>query len=73
MDWQPIEIAPKDGTCVLVYPCRLTGITCEMARYDSNELSSNPRPFWRRLIGSSIRDSRDNPPTHWMPLPEPPK
>jgi hypothetical protein len=61
-DWQPIETAPRDGTEIIV--CR---------RFEG-----------RKFMGVVMWDGRywtidygfpfyfDNP-THWMPLPEPPK
>lgn len=57
--WQPIETAPKDGTLVLVWD-EDTPIT---ASWDEGfGWCDNVRgTYW----GFS--------PTHWMPLPEPPK
>jgi len=58
--WQPIETAPKDGTEVLVYvPRRLGPIYAEARNVTGNQ-------WWGRVLGN-LR------PTHWMPLPEPPK
>ena len=64
--WQPIKTAPKDGTRILLF-----------------------WPYWRKrhaVIGFYDRDSVANNkweadcaldegplPTHWMPLPDPPK
>ena len=63
-EWQLIETAPLDGTAVLVSEGRF--IFCvewnnefEWWAVDDNKLG----PF--RLRGAA--------PTHWMPLPEPPK
>lgn len=70
-EWQPIETAPKDGTWVFVghalwqFPI--------IARWDMNhrvhvecwsDIDSLP-------IGYSAEYGHE--PTHWMPLPEPPK
>lgn len=64
MEWQPIETAPKHGAFVLVwdapgddYPCALVA-----AYVDA------PRSGWREQGGYYFAT-----PTHWMPLPEPPK
>lgn len=59
-EWQPIETGPKDGTEVLVYVPRRLGPLYAAA--------SNPTggQWWSRNLG-------DLKPTHWMPLPAPPK
>lgn len=59
-EWQPIETAPKDGTDILVYE-----------KYKDSEyivVASNHGFYW----AFDDRDTEINP-THWMPLPEPPK
>lgn len=72
MEWQPIETAPKDGTRILVWdngcwPARWL----EEAEHGHGELGPGWQIFeceldvWYALCA-------DNP-THWMPLPEPPK
>ena len=66
-EWQPIETAPKDGTTVLLFS----------PGYGRWLGSHTGKPVW---YCSKIGD-RDIPPpkseiskpTHWMPLPEPPK
>lgn len=59
MEWQDIKTAPKDETSILTY-CR----GCISVRYwgegDDDEMAWQPR----------IRGCF---PTHWMPLPAPPK
>lgn len=62
--WQPIEMAPKDGTAILVSDGWRTHCVewfeeFEWWGVDDNKLG----PF--RLRGAA--------PTHWMPLPPPPK
>jgi hypothetical protein len=63
MDWQPIETAPKDGTPILGFMpsddfSPITGI--EVIWWD----------FGAWLMGcEAVIDH----PTHWMPLPDPPK
>lgn len=71
-DWQPIETAPKDGTEVLLY---------------SPSAPRNCQPPYIVAIGSWTTSvvgdafwplhwagwpNHDHPPTHWMPLPQPP-
>lgn len=57
--WQPIETAPKDGTRVLTFRVKFREAMA-VAWFDGEE--------WRPVHGSAWPD-----PTHWMPLPEPPK
>jgi len=74
MEWQPIETAPKDGSSILVYPPTWGSKACSIASFEDDKYANKPRPYWRRdddLGRSTI--SRGIPPTHWMPLPEPPK
>jgi hypothetical protein len=64
-EWQPISTAPKDGGPLIVYRGRV-----EVARYIANAANG---PYWQNMLGAVLTSwERDNPPTHWMPLPEPP-
>jgi hypothetical protein len=57
-EWQPIETAPKDGSEILTFGS--IGIMVVFWRDG----------FWREKANFlGLR----NPPTHWMPLPNPPK
>jgi len=58
-EWQPIETAPKDGQNVLVYNKYGIQIGCW----------SVVQPEW--CYQDTYLPMRQ--PTHWMPLPEPPK
>lgn len=58
-EWQPISTAPKDLTVILVWD--MSGRTGEI------ELAYWERDRWSNYEGFTIE------PTHWMPLPEPPK
>jgi len=75
MDWQLIETAPKRTVIILYRPGRIGvgGRVC-VGQYDFDEWSRRgPRPFWRSDWGGlGVQYDRDTPPTHWMPLPEPP-
>lgn len=71
-EWQPIESAPKDGAYIMVYPPTFNNVV-SCASWDEDKYARFPRPFWRRTDSNKIYDSRSTPPTHWMPLPEPPK
>lgn len=59
--WQPIETAPEDGRQVIVYGGTVLGEKVEMRGADGG---------WWRLCKKQGYHSI---PTHWMPLPEPPK
>lgn len=61
-DWQPIETAPKNSTSRLVWNPSNQCIYC--VTWDEDE------DAWCVFGGySAFIDT----PTHWMPLPEPPK
>jgi hypothetical protein len=55
--WQPIETAPRDGTKFLCWVPR--------GPYEGISINRWKEGYWWCT-------SRANPPTHWMPLPEPP-
>lgn len=57
MSWQPIESAPKDKTQILVWDN-----ACIIAYYET------ALDGWR-----DAQEMFPLEPTHWMPLPEPPK
>lgn len=86
MEWQTIESAPKDGTKVLLwtdshlddwYACMVADeggeggmehFACAQIGYWEGAadapLRSEPAQWHKELVGE---------PTHWMPLPDPPK
>jgi hypothetical protein len=71
-EWQPIETAPKDGSCVLVtgrFGGRQRPIPCDAWQ-------RTPRIVWfemhRTWLGFPSGKALDGEPTHWRPLPEPP-
>lgn len=68
--WQPIETAPRNEY-ILVWPSSSNG-TASCAKWDTDSFSKRPRPYWRRL-DAGLQESRLNPPTHWMPIPDPPE
>lgn len=62
--WMPIETAPKDGTAVLVSEGRFCSCVEWNEEFDWWAVDDNKLgPF--RLRGAA--------PTHWQPLPTPPK
>ena len=68
-NWKPIETAPKDGSRILVW---IPGEEMtRIARWDRMEFYTHPKPYWSIERGvSRTRRDRENPPSHWMPLPE---
>tara|TARA_R110002051_G_scaffold245048_1_gene304845 strand:+ start:180 stop:374 length:195 start_codon:yes stop_codon:yes gene_type:complete len=59
MEWQPIETAPKNETRILLAG---EGFVCECRWYHDDWQD----PVYNEWSFEAI-------PTHWMPLPEPPK
>ena len=76
MKWQPIESAPKDGTRIMVGNEHGAWVAEWRPVYQSGYRPADP---WASamLNHEHMRDGggvlRHSPPTHWMPLPEPPK
>lgn len=77
MSWQPIETAPKDGSCFLLwrpYPGRASLLQFSVGRWCSDKYAKKPRPYWSSQ-DEAIHGKRwaiDYQPTHWMPLLPPP-
>lgn len=87
-DWRPIETAPKDGRSVLVYADGYDamgyGVQWIGAACWTTMLLAGEPPHWMGLPparhetetfpdGTSWQKPIPVTPTHWMPLPEPPK
>jgi hypothetical protein len=75
-EWQPIETAPKDGTEILLFTTYLadeyydeTFSTVQIGSWDFGH--DTVEAIWRRPAGWACVKIGE--PTHWMPLPEPPK
>lgn len=64
-DWQPIETAPKDGTWIFGYENRI-GMNDKYAAHEVMRWSKRTM-LWRSSADKICE------PTHWQPLPEPPK
>lgn len=85
--WLPIESAPKDGTNILVYTEIATQPVVHIAWYRSEAEYEESGKFcfsdfcleewegWWSYTRSSVSQRKldDFPPTHWMPLPQPPQ
>ena len=70
MTWQPIDTAPKDSTRILVVyrRCVFTDDTRNKRVVREAYCFGGP---WRLVTGYELEGGEQ--PTHWMPLPEPPK
>jgi hypothetical protein len=64
-EWQPIETAPKDGTKIICYSPEAPGGKIRVTWY------RNPSDH-AGYLGWGEFNMVYWPPTHWMPLPEPP-
>ena len=74
IEWQPIETAPKDKRILLYRPTASEWWRVMGGHYDSDEYLKTPKPYWGSdNFGIAKAAQRQNPPTHWMPLPESPK
>lgn len=67
--WQPINTAPKDGTEIDVW--------CKVCGRVPDAVFNTKKNRWE-YVGLDMFDEMDwieleYPPTHWMPLPPPPK
>lgn len=70
-NWQPIETAPRDGTRVVVW-----GVAVAEVGDGSNDTPVAMDAAWehnRFRVTATTYYSLDVYPTHWMPLPAPPR
>jgi len=66
-EWRPIETAPKTGEKILVYRPVHDGYYIPMTGEDYwGSTMFDPEGCW-------MRSRQDCQPSHWMPLPKPPK
>jgi hypothetical protein len=83
MQWQPIETAPKDGTKIIGYgrtewlgswqdsPRQTAPKTTAIIRWKEPSFDDGSPGKWLTKSCNPYKDEMV--PTHWMPLPEPPK
>lgn len=72
MEWLPIESAPKDGTRILLGNKYATWEAEYRPLYSSGYRPDNPWLNMMLNMDHVPRGNRYRPPTHWMPLPDPP-
>lgn len=73
LTWRPIETAPREeGKYVLLL---MADGSVTVGGWDSQPFHSKPRPLWKTERGYLYGKAwdRENQPTHWMPLPQPPQ
>jgi hypothetical protein len=67
-EWRPIETGPKDGTDVLLYaPDAKPSV--RVGHY----VVDGPTGSGHWFVYAAVLTCREMAPSHWMPLPEPPK
>jgi hypothetical protein len=76
-EWQPIETAPKDGTAILLHNNIALGIKGKKAK-ECDDTNTVVGAWWGDnewiCYMGLVRDPNcPFNPTHWMPLPNPPK
>lgn len=74
-DWLPIETAPKDGTWIIAYRPDPDGwydteLGITICRWRKNDRTG--KSYFTDTYELDDYELADYPPTHWMPLPEPP-
>ena len=69
VEWQPIETAPKDGTPLLLASRSDVGPNYTAVGVWDCDSAEEGGQCWR----DRIFDADQLAPTHWMPLPDPPK
>lgn len=68
MNWRPIETAPGNQWVLGYFPDDPWSNVWTVKRSDEGHYSS----WFGDHYSSSTANEKVNPPTHWMPLPEPP-
>jgi hypothetical protein len=69
-DWRPIESAPRDGRPIIMG--FVNDFSCEGYWMGNSSLNHWGETGWFAMDSDVLCEHPWNP-THWMPLPEPPK
>ena len=71
-EWQPMETAPKDGTAILAWPICGGGFYSPEGEAQIAYVMrwEERKSIWVEASGEEYMQCS---PTHWMPLPPPPK
>jgi hypothetical protein len=70
-EWQPIETAPKDGTTLILGWLQRDRVSIGWFGPKLSTHGVNYGDDWG--YGTEWDCKYSTPPTHWMPLPEPPR
>ena len=68
-EWQPIETAPQDGRRII--GCYVPDGDAAVVRWKAGH--GDWHGYWNLDVCGSYAEDGEWWPTHWMPLPEPPK
>lgn len=69
MEWQPIETAPKDGTAILIWDTYVHDLSMPVVGSWVENTDYGGEFEWEHWKSGGVLYN----PTHWMPLPTPPK
>lgn len=73
-EWKPIETAPKDGTRILVLTMYGDIECADWYVFTTPRYEGVKDDLYRRVEDKTSEGwNCSSSPTHWMPLPEPPK
>lgn len=74
-DWKPIESAPKDGTEIIVMHVHIETQIVNNAFWIEDDEYPQDTGWWSYTLSEVSRTQLNDwqTPTHWMPLPPPPK
>lgn len=64
MEWKPIDEISRNGREFLIFCPAIDGYDCHVARWDGDR--------WCGSTGEGIESWVEWPPSHYMPLPNPP-
>lgn len=78
MDWQPIESYGKNTDhpqgVLLFRPSAPHWLRIAPGHWNEQAFHKKPKPYWDSALRAvCVFDCRIHPPTHWMPLPDPPE
>lgn len=71
--WQPIAMAPRDGTNILIGGGTYSYGMWEDEKYSGVTIARWYQDHWRGEDRQAHDDWYSHNPTHWMPLPPPPE
>jgi hypothetical protein len=73
-EWMDIDSAPRDRMILLYRPDAPGWGQVAPGKWSDEIYARRPKPYWELWLKfGGVTDARLWLPTHWMPLPEPPK